>query len=65
MTPTRKRSSLKSPRSRGVDKNELAQEVLSRYLEDGTRFIEAVNLGLAAAPYDRDKETLPGRAAVG
>ena len=34
---------------RGVDKTELAQEVLSRYLEDDTRFIEAVNLGLAAA----------------
>jgi predicted transcriptional regulator len=32
---------------RGVDKTELAQEV--RYLEDDTRFIEAVNLGLAAA----------------
>ena len=34
---------------RGVKADELAQQVLSRYLEDDTRFIEAVNLGLAAA----------------
>ena len=34
---------------RGLKKDELAQQVLSRYLEDDTRFIEAVNLGLAAA----------------
>jgi predicted transcriptional regulator len=34
---------------KGLKTNELAQQVLSRYLEDDTRFIEAVNLGLAAA----------------
>jgi predicted transcriptional regulator len=34
---------------RGLKTDELAQRVLSSYLEDDTRFIEAVNLGLAAA----------------
>ena len=34
---------------RGLKTDELAQQVLSRYLEDDRRFIEAVNLGLAAA----------------
>ena len=34
---------------RGLKTDELAQQVLNRYLEDDTRFIEAVNLGLAAA----------------
>ena len=34
---------------RGLKTDELAQEVLSHYLEDDTRFIEAVNIGLAAA----------------
>ncbi len=34
---------------RGLKIDELAQQVLSRYLEDDTRFIQAVNLGLAAA----------------
>jgi predicted transcriptional regulator len=34
---------------RGLKAGELAQQVLSRYLEDDKRFIEAVNLGLAAA----------------
>jgi len=34
---------------RGLKTDELAQQVLSHYLEDGTRFIEAVNIGLAAA----------------
>ena len=34
---------------RGLKTDELAQRVLSRYLDDDTRFIEAVNLGLAAA----------------
>jgi predicted transcriptional regulator len=37
------------PLTRGLKTDELAQQVLSRYLEDDTRFIEAVNLGLAAA----------------
>jgi len=34
---------------RGLKADELANQVLSRYLDDDTRFIEAVNLGLAAA----------------
>ena len=34
---------------RGLKTDELAEFVLSRYLEDDARFIEAVNLGLAAA----------------
>jgi toxin ParE1/3/4 len=35
----------------------LAQQVLSRYLEDDTRFIEAVNLGLDAAERGRLRGT--------
>jgi predicted transcriptional regulator len=34
---------------RGLKTDELARQVLSRYLEDDIRFIEAVNVGLAAA----------------
>ena len=34
---------------RGLKPADLAQQVLSRYLEDDTCFIEAVNVGLAAA----------------
>ena len=34
---------------RGLKTDELAQQVLSRYLDDDERFVEAVNLGLAAA----------------
>ena len=34
---------------RGLKTDELAQEVLSRYLEDDRHFIEAVNIGLTAA----------------
>src|SRR5439155_9246927 len=34
---------------RGLKPADLAQQVLSRYLEDDTCFIEAVNIGLAAA----------------
>jgi predicted transcriptional regulator len=34
---------------RGLKPDELAQQVLSRYLEDDSRFIDAVNIGLAAA----------------
>jgi len=34
---------------RGLKTDELAQQILSRYLEDDTRFVQAVNLGLAAA----------------
>ena len=32
---------------KGLDPDELARQVLSRYLEDDTHFIEAVNIGLA------------------
>ena len=34
---------------RGLKTDELAEQVLSRYLEDHKRFIEAVNVGIAAA----------------
>jgi predicted transcriptional regulator len=34
---------------REIDPGELVQHVLGRYLEDDTHFVEAVNLGLAAA----------------
>jgi predicted transcriptional regulator len=34
---------------RGLKTDELAEQVLSRYLEDDRRFIEAVNIGIAAA----------------
>ena len=34
---------------RGLKTDELVQQVLSRYLEDDARFIEAVNIGLASA----------------
>ena len=35
--------------TKGLRSDELAQQVLTHYLEDDRRFIEAVNLGLAAA----------------
>ena len=34
---------------KGLNADELVQQVITRYLEDDTRFVEAVNLGLAAA----------------
>jgi len=34
---------------RGLNPNQLVEQVLSQYLEDDVHFIEAVNLGLAAA----------------
>lgn len=34
---------------RGSKTDELAEQVLSRYLEDDKHFVEAVNLGLPAA----------------
>jgi predicted transcriptional regulator len=34
---------------RGLNPDELVQQVLSRYLEDDKHFVEAVNLGLKAA----------------
>ena len=49
--PGRKPNWLRSLPSEGLKANELVQQVLSQYLEDDTRFIEAVNLGLAAADH--------------
>ena len=34
---------------RGLKTDQLAEQVLTRYLEDDRHFIEAVNVGLAAA----------------
>ncbi len=34
---------------RGLNTNELVQRLLNHFLESDTRFIEAVNVGLAAA----------------
>jgi predicted transcriptional regulator len=34
---------------RGLNPDELAEQVLSLYLEDDKRFIEAVNIGIGAA----------------
>jgi len=34
---------------RGLKTDELAQQVLNTYLEDDSRFVEPVNVGLAAA----------------
>lgn len=34
---------------RGLTSDELAEKLLSQYLEDDKHFIEAVNIGLAAA----------------
>jgi predicted transcriptional regulator len=34
---------------RGLKADELAQQVISLYLEDDAHFVEAVNVGLAAA----------------
>ena len=34
---------------RGLNPDELVQQVLSRYMEDDRHFVEAVNLGLVAA----------------
>jgi predicted transcriptional regulator len=34
---------------RGLKTDELVQQVLSRYLEDDTNFVDAVNIGIAAA----------------
>jgi predicted transcriptional regulator len=34
---------------KGLNPDQLAEQVITRYLEDDTRFVEAVNLGLAAA----------------
>ena len=34
---------------KGLNPDQLAEQVITRYLEDDKRFIEAVNIGLAAA----------------
>jgi predicted transcriptional regulator len=34
---------------KGLETNELAKEILSNYVEDQVRFVEAVKVGLAAA----------------
>jgi predicted transcriptional regulator len=34
---------------KGLNADQLAEQVITRYLEDDRRFIEAVNIGLAAA----------------
>ena len=34
---------------KGLNPDQLAQQVITRYPEDDTQFIEAVNVGLAAA----------------
>ncbi len=34
---------------RGLNPDELAEQVLSHYLEDDKHFVEAVNVGIAAA----------------
>jgi predicted transcriptional regulator len=49
LQPEKEAQLAKIAAQRGLKTAELAQQVLSRYLEDDTRFIEAVNLGLAAA----------------
>jgi len=46
---------------RGLKTDELAEQVLSRYLEDDKHFVEAVNLGLAAA----DRGEFVGHDEVG
>ena len=49
LQPEKEEQLAKIAAKRGLKTDELAQQVLSRYLEDDSRFIEAVNLGLAAA----------------
>jgi len=49
---------------RGLKTDELAEEVLSRYLEDDKRFIEAVNIGIAAADHGEFVEHDEVRARI-
>ncbi|HEX7363002.1 MAG TPA: hypothetical protein VF283_21145 [Bryobacteraceae bacterium] len=49
---------------RGLNADALAQEVISQYLLDDERFIEAVNIGLAAADRGEFVEDAEVRANV-
>lgn len=49
LQPEKEAQLAKIAAQRGLKTDELAQQVISQYLQDGTRFVEAVNLGLAAA----------------
>ena len=49
LQPEKKAQLAEIAAQRGPKTDELAQLVLSHYLEDDNRFIEAVNVGLAAA----------------
>jgi predicted transcriptional regulator len=49
LQPDKEAQLAKIAAKRGLKTDELAEQVLSRYLEDDKRFIEAVNIGLAAA----------------
>ena len=48
LNPEREAQLVQIAIERGLNANELAQQVLNQYLEDDTRFVEAVNLGIAA-----------------
>ena len=48
LQPEKEAQLAKIAAQRGLKTDELAEQILSRYLEDDKRFIEAVNLGLAA-----------------
>jgi predicted transcriptional regulator len=61
-TSTRKGSAVAEIAAKpGLKPHELAQQVPCRYLEDDSRFTEAVNLGLAAA----DRGDFVGHDEVG
>lgn len=49
LQPDKEAQLAKIAAQRGLKTDELARQVLNSYLEDDTRFVEAVNLGLAAA----------------
>ena len=49
LNPEREAQFAQIAAQRGLNTDELARQVLNHYLDDDARFIEAVNLGLAAA----------------
>lgn len=49
LQPEKESQLAKIAAQRGLKTDQLVEQVLTRYLEDDTRFIEAVNIGLAAA----------------
>jgi predicted transcriptional regulator len=49
LQPEKEAQLAKIAAQRGLKTDELAEQVLSQYLEDDKRFIEAVNIGIAAA----------------